>query len=233
MNAIRTGILQPTTLTMLCGLMIVIAATLALGAMAQDQSGQSIATVSRSFRTETGLHRNEFELIAVDQKDPQASAIVNTPLPGTLVLSFGALKNTADPSREFASLLSELERIIEHYEVEAPVREVRINISDSTPEYATSLIRKSSGILDDAGRLDPRDRMQLEIQVWAASPTQAGWIDAIRKASRLHAEIDHRLSTTGPRKYITTSSAALWPHSARVRPAMTIVLRVPVTYSSE
>ena len=233
MNATRSGILQPTTLTMLCGLTILIAATLALGSMAQDQSGHSIAMVSRSFLAETGAHRNEFELIAVDQKDPLASAIVNSPLPGTLVLSFGELKNKVDPAREFASLLSELERIVEHYEVEAPVREVRINISDSDPQYVTSLIRTSSGILDDAGVLAPSDRMQLEIQTWAASPTPAGWIDAIREASRLHAEIHHRLSTTGSRQYTTTSSAALWPHSARVRPAMTIVLRVPVTYSSE
>jgi hypothetical protein len=233
MNAIRSGIFRPTTLTMLCGLTILIAATLALGSMAQDQSGQSIAMVSRSFRAETGAHGNEFELIAVDQKDPLDSEIVHSPLPGTLVLSFGELKNKANPASEFASLLSELERITEHYEVDAPVREVRINVSEAAVEYVISLIRKSSDILDDTGVLTSRDRMQLEIQLWAASPTQAGWMDAVREASRRHTEIDRRLSATGSRQYDTTSSAALWPHAARVRPTMTIVLRVPVTYSSE
>ncbi|MCA9011444.1 MAG: hypothetical protein KDB01_16945, partial [Planctomycetaceae bacterium] len=70
--------------------------------------------------------------------------------------------------------------------------------------------------------------LNLEIQTWAASPTQKAWIDAVQDASRLQLEIDRGLSEAKLLHLRIKSSAALWPYSARARPALTIVVQVPV-----
>ncbi len=185
MKANHSAMMQPTTMTVISGLTIVIAATWALGSMELDQSGQSIAMVSRSFRTETGIRRNAFESIPVGQTILLNITPVRYRSSPSPAVTVGEAKEDVDPARIFASLISELERIAGNSLSEAPVHEMELNIIDRDPEYAVSLIRKIHGSLVDAGFLSTQEKLQLEIQTWAASPTRAGWGDAVQEAAHL------------------------------------------------
>jgi len=232
MSSFRVGILQPTSLTLLSGLAIIVAATLALGSMAQDQSGQSAATVSKSFRAEMRASDNEFTLIPIVCEAAQDSAMTEPRLPGRLPLSFGQVKDNIDPARDFANMLSELERIAGHCKVDAPVREVRIDVVDADLRSVTSIINQACDASDAADSMFLRDRMEAEIQTWAASPTPTAWIAAIREANRLRDETRREFSVADTPQFSIGASAALWPHADHVRPAMTIVLRFPSIESS-
>ena len=228
MKANHSAMIHPTTMTVLSGLTILVAATWTVGSMELDQSGQSIALVSSSFRTETGIRRNGFEPIAVGQINLLNTPPVRSRLPQSSAATVGEAKEKVDPARIFASLISELERIAGNSLSEAPVHEMELNIIDRDPEYAVSLIRKIHGSLDDAGFLSTQEKLQFEIQTWAASPTRAGWSDAVQEAAHLQHEIDCGLSEAKLPHLKTQSSAALWPHTSRIRPAMTILVQIPV-----
>lgn len=228
MKANHSAMIQPTTMTVISGLTIVVAATWALGSMEQDQSGQSIAVVSSSFRTESGIRRNGFEPIPVGQIDGWDTPPVRSRSSQSLAVTLGEAKEDVDPAQIFASLMSELERIAGNRRSETPVHAVELNIKDRDPEYAISVIRSIHGSLDHAGFLTTAEKLRLEIQTWAASPTQKAWIDAVQDASRLQHEIDRGLSDAKLLHITTKSSAALWPYPTQVRPALTIVVQVPV-----
>jgi hypothetical protein len=227
MKVLGPGIFSPATITMLSGMLTLLAATLALGSLAQDQSGQSVAMLSQSFRWEIGADENGFELIAIDRIHLPNPEVAPSSGPGALVLSFGESKVRFDPAKEFATLLSELERIAGNCVVATPAREVQINVADARPETVALLIENVSRTLQDVEALSNPLPMQIEIQTWAASPTETAWVNAIRDASQFRDDVDRRLSVAGSRQYRTTSSASLWPHAARARPAMTIVFRSP------
>ena len=228
MKANHSAMMQPTTMTVISGLTIVIAATWALGSMELDQSGQSIAMVSRSLPTETGIRRNAFEPIAICQTPVSNPPPARSRLPQPLTETVADAKADIDPAKVFASLLSELERIAGNSLSEAPVHEVEFNIRDRDPEYAVSIIRQIHGSLNDAGFLSSSEKLHLEIQTWATSPTLAAWIEAVQDASRLQDEIDRGLSEARLLHFRTQSSAAIWSHTTRLRPALTIVVRIPV-----
>lgn len=225
MKSIGFGVHQPMTLTMLSGLAIIVAATLALGSMVQDQSGRSAAMVSKSFRAEMRASEVECELIPIVCNAAQDSAAPQPRLPGRLVISFGQIQDKSDPAREFANLLSELERVAGNCAIDAPVREVRIHVVNAKSESVTAIIKQACDLWDETESGLSRDEMQVEIQTWAASPTPAAWIDAIREASRLRDKALQELSAANIPQISIRSSAALWPHPSRVRPAMTIALR--------
>ena len=232
MKSLRVDILQPTALTLLSGVAIIVAATLALGLMAQDQSGQSAAIVSKSFRAEMRASDNEFTLIPIVCDAAQDSAMTEPRLPGRLPSSFGQVKDNLDPARDFANLLSELERVAGHCAIVAPGREIRINVVDADHKSVASIINQACDLSDAANSMLVCDGMQVEIQTWAASPTPTAWIDAIREANRLRDETRQKLSTASTPQFSIGASAALWPHAHHVRPAMTIVLRFPQLESS-
>jgi len=227
MKPLDSAIHKPTTLTILSGLSTIVAATLALGSMSQDWSGQSAAMVSMSFRTELGANDHEFDLIPVVNDDSKDVAIAEPHLPGRLVMSFGQVKDNVDPAREFANLLPELERVAGRCTAEAQVLEVRVDVFDLVPKSVTSLFEQVCDVLDDREALFFRDRMCVEIQTWAASPTQAAWIVAVREASRLRDDMDAGFLKADSPQFSISSSAALWPYADRIRPAMTIVFGFP------
>ena len=232
MKSPGSGIHKPTTLTMLSGLATIVAATLALGSMAQDRSGQSTAMVSKSFRTELGANDHEFELIPLVNDNSRDVDVAKPHLPGRLVMSFGQVKDNVDPAREFASLLPELERIAGRCTADAPVREVRIDVFYNDPESVTSLVeqacQQACHTSEDRESLLLREGVHVEIQTWAASPTQAAWIDAVREASRLRDGLNAEFSQANSPQFLISSSAALWPYADRMRPAMTIVFGFPI-----
>ncbi len=225
MKSIESGIRQPTTLTMLSGLAIIGGATLALGSMVLDQSGQSAAMVSKSFRAEMRASEVECELIPILGDAAQDSATTQPRLPGRLALSIAQLPDKTDPAREFANLLSELERVAGQCAIDAPIRGVRIHAANADLESVTAIINQACDLWDDAESGLSRDKMQVEIQTWAASPTPTAWIEAICEASRLRDKALQELSAANSPQISIRSSAALWPHASRVRPAMTIALR--------
>ena len=223
MTSSCSGIHQPATLTLLSGLATIVVTTLALGSMAQDQSGQSTAMVSKSFRAELGASDHKLELIPVDD-DSKDLAKAQPHSPRRLVMSFGQVIDRIDPAEEFASLVPELERIAGRCRVESPVWEVRIDVFNTDPRSITSLVEQACNTLDDSESLFLRDRVHVEIQTWAASPTQAAWVSAVREASRLRDDVDAAFSTASLPQFLISSSAALWPYADQMRPAMTIVL---------
>ena len=224
----HSAMIQPTRMTVISGLTVMVAAAWALGSMELDQSGQSMAMVSGSFRTATGLHQDKFKSIAIRQTNLSSPAPARSRLQQPLDMTVGETKKEPDPAEVFANLLSELERIAGNSLSEAPVHEVEFNIIDRDPEYAVSVIRQIHGSLDDAGFLSSREKLPLEIQTWATSPTQAAWIEAVQEATLLQHEIDRGLSEAQLPHFRTESSAAIWPHTTRLRPALTIVVRIPV-----
>lgn len=224
----HSAMIQPTTMTVISGLTVMVAATWALGSMEPDPTGQSAAMISSSFRYETGISGNGFEPIAICQSPMSNPPLARSRLPQPLTETVADAKADIDPAKVFASLLSELERIAGNSLSEAPVYEVEFNITDRDPEYAVSIIRQIHGSLNDAGFLSSREKLPLEIQTWATSPTLAAWIEAVQDASRLQDEIDRGLSEARLLHFRTQSSAAIWPHTTRLRPALTIVVRIPV-----
>jgi len=227
MKTFDPGIFPPATITMLSGMMILVATTLAVGSLTQDQSGKSAAMLSQSFRAEIGAKEEEFELISIERND--SLSINNAPplMPLTLNLSFGKRNDQCDPASEFTMLLSELNRFAGNCVAAPPVREVQINVFETNTETVTSAMERISKSLHDAELSSVQGGLQMEIQTWAASPTQTAWVNAVLDANRLREELDLHLSMSGTPQYKTTSSASLWPHPDRVRPALTIVLRSP------
>ncbi|MEJ7590467.1 MAG: hypothetical protein WKF77_02890 [Planctomycetaceae bacterium] len=202
-------ILQPAALTMLSGLVILIAATLALGSMAQDQSGQSVAMVAKSFRAEMHARDDECRLIPIAGDVAQDSAMTQPGLPGHLEMSCGQVKDNADLAREFANLLSELDRVAGTCAIDAPVRELRINVATADLESVTAIINQSCNSLYETESVLLRDEMHVELQTWAASPTPTAWISAIREANCLRAEVRQELSVNNAPKISFGSSAAI------------------------
>ena len=227
MNTFAPGIFPPTTITMLSGMMALVATILAVTSLTQDQSGQSAALLSQSFRAEIGAEADKFELIAIARKDSPSFNNAPPLMPLTLDLTFGQRKDHFDPASEFAMLLSELSRFAGNCVAGPPVREVQIDVLETNSEIVTSAMEQISSSLRDAELSSVQGGLQVELQTWAASPTQTAWVNAVRDADRLREEMDLHLSMSGTRQYETTSSASLWPHADRVRPALTIVLRFP------
>ena len=133
MKSSGLNILQPAALTMLSGLAIIVAATLALGSVAQDQSGQSAAMVSRAFRMEMGSSEDEFRLIPIRSGASQDFEKPRHRMPGPPGNSFGQVKQTANPAQEFAVLLSELERVAGNCTVETQLRVIRFHVMHARP----------------------------------------------------------------------------------------------------
>lgn len=233
MNSPCAAILRPTALTMLSGLAIIVAATLALGSMAQDQSGQSAAMVSESFRTEMSIRDDEFELIPVVIDLAENAATMESRLPDRRVRSFGQVQDNVDPAREFANLLSELERVAGEGSVEEPMREFRLNVFDTDCESVTSLVTRSCDILSAVDATLSQDRMEAEILTYAASPTRTAWIDAVREASRWCDQMNTEILKTNVQPISIASSATVWAHRDHVRPAWTLVLRFPRTKTTK
>ncbi len=229
MNSSDPAILQPTALTMLSGLAIIVAATLALGSMSQDQSGQSAAMVSKSFRMEMSIRDDEFEMIPVVIDLAENAATMEPRLPDRRVRSFSQVQDNIDPAREFANLLSELERVAGEGTVEVPMREFRLNVFDTDCESAASLVTQSCDILSAVDATLSQDRMEAEILTYAASPTRTAWIDAVREASRWCDQMKTEILKTNAQPISIASSATVWAHRDQVRPAWTLVLRFPRT----
>ena len=225
MNSSSRAFLQPTTLTMLSGFTIIVAATLALGSMVQDQSGQSAAMLSKSFRMELGATGVEFPLIPSGSEPSPDSATPRLSVSADPRKTFGQIKAFTDPVQEFAFMLSELERVAGHCTAETAMREVRLNWENAGTETVTSMINQACEILHEKDATLSGNSLQVEIQTWAASPTPAAWLDAIRHASHLRQAVHAELTATGQPDPLISSSAALWPYADRVRPAITIVFR--------
>jgi hypothetical protein len=131
----------------------------------------------------------------------------------------------ADPVQEFASMLSELERVAGKSSLDLAMREVRINVVEADSETLVSIIDQACELLNREDETLSRATLQVEIQTWAASPTPTAWLDAISHASHLRQEVHARLSYAAPSDMLMLSSAALGPYADRLRPALTIVLR--------
>lgn len=225
MNSSGFAILHPTTVTMLSGLGIIIVATLALNSMAQDQSGQSAAMVSKSFRMEMGAGSAAFPLIRTGRSAFRNPAVPQAILPLRPGTTPGQLKAFCDPVQEFALMLSELERIAGQSTPDTAMREVRINVINAGAENVASVIKRTCELLIQRKETFTRDSLQVEIQTWAATPTPAAWLDAITHASKLRQDVHAQLREADAPELLISSSAALWPYADRARPAMTIVLR--------
>lgn len=184
--------------------------------------------VSEAFRIESGMDRNNLELIDVGRHDPVPEPPVRHRRLRPLIWSENEAPAEVPPAREFAGLLSELERIAGRSIPEGPVREIRIDLQNSDPEGAVSVVQEMCDLLNDAGMVSPRESLTVELQMWAASPVQPAWLDAAVEANRLQQHFDRICAATDRTRFKTASSAALWPHTDQTRPAMTIVLQVPV-----
>lgn len=231
MNPSGHALFQPTMLTRLSGLATIIVATMVLGSMAQDQSGQSAAMVSKSFRAELGVSDvfGPFSF-ASESSRPKPEAVRH--LPDILDLPFAAVKTNIDPAQDFANLQSELERAVGGCKAAPAMREIRIDILVNDATLLDSLMTRTSDLLADAELKFDRNTITIEIQAWAASPTLSAWMAATREALRLRKEMQSQLSATESRHLQFSSTAALWPHSDQRRPKATLVLRLPLQSST-
>lgn len=228
MTSFRFRFYHPTTLTLLSGLAIIVVATLALTSMAQDQSGHSVALVSKSLRDEMRIRDDGLTLIPC--ATAQAAVVTEPRVLGPLVVSFGQVKNNPNPPRDFAHLWSELQRVAGQCAIDAPVREVRIDVMNADVESIVWIIQQADDLANTPQGLG--DTVQAEIQTWATSPTPTAWSAAISEANRLRDKVLQELSATNTSEISLGSSAALWPEAKRARPAMTIVLRFPFVDTS-
>ncbi|MDA1232231.1 MAG: hypothetical protein O2856_15765 [Planctomycetota bacterium] len=232
MNSSGHAFLQPATLTKLSGLATIIVATLALGSMAKDQSGQSAAMVSKSFRAELGASHDAFGVISFATLSSRGKPKAIRQLPNIADRPFADVKANVDPAQDFANLQSELARIGGACTALPAMQEIRIDILVDDAALIDSLMNRTSDLLADAELKFDRNTIRIEIQTWAASPTQSGWIAATREALRLRNEIKMELSATESHELQISSSAALWPHPDQLRPAATIALRIPLPSST-
>ncbi len=230
MKASSTSLFQPTTLTMLSGFATIIATTIALGSMAQDQSGQAVAIVSNSFRTELGSRNEDVRVISVNANLPQLQSPEPRQLPSLINKSFAQVKMNVDPQQDFANLRSELERIVGEIKFDRPMREIRVNIMHVDASRRSSQIHQICELLATAESELARVPMKIEIQTWAASPTPEAWVEATQEANRLRDQVLIQQSTADQPQCQISTSAGLWPHANQLRPHATVVLRVPVTY---
>ena len=230
MKASSYSLLQPTTLTMLSGFATIIATTIALGSMAQDQSGHAAALVSKSFRTELGSRNEDIGVISVmaDSSHHQSSA--QRQLPSLISKSFAHVKINVDPQQDFANLQSELERIVGEIKIDRPTQEIRVDIKHNDTSPGSSQIQQICDLLTTAESQLSQGTMKIEIQTWAASPTPAAWVDATREANRLRNQVLAERSTADQPPCQISTSAGLWPHANQLRPNATVVFRVPVIY---
>lgn len=222
------ALLQPATLTRLSGLATIIVATLALSSMAQDQSGQSAAMVSKSFRAELGANDKAFGVISFATLSSREKPEAIRELPDLLDRPLAEVKANVDPAQDFASLQSELERVVGGCKAEPAMREIRIDILVNDATLIDTLMNRTSDLVADAELKSDRNTIRIEIQTWAASPMQSAWFAATREASRLRNEMQMEFSGTESAQLQICSSAALWPHPDQMRPAATIVLRLPL-----
>lgn len=230
MNSQSHSLFHPPALTMLSGFAIIIATTLALGSMTQDQSGHAAAVVSKSFRMESGLSKKDGGVIAVNDDTSQHQPPPQRQLPRLISKSFAQVKLNVDPRQDFENLKSELERIVGEIKFDRPMQEIRVDLQQNETSPGTPLIQQICQLLATVETEISPGAMKIEIQTWAASPTPEAWVDAAHAANRLREQVlAAKLMTNHPNYQISTS-AGLWPHANQSRPAATVVLQLPVIY---
>lgn len=215
---------------MFSGFAIIIATTIALGSMAQDQSGHAAAVVSRTFRTELGSRDADAQVIAIDDDmlrnlppaRRQLSSLMNKP--------FAQVKINVDPQQDFPNLQSELQRIVGEIQFDRPMHEICINLPPGKITADSSLIDQICELLAAAESELARGSIKIEIQTWATSPTPEAWVDATQVANRLREKVLAKQSLASQSRCQISTSAGLWPHTNELRPASTVVLRLPVIY---
>ena len=230
MKASSHSLFQPTTLTMLSGFATIIATTIALGSMAQDQSGHAAASVSKAFRTELGSRNEDVGVISIYDNMSQHQSPEPRQLPRLINKSFAQVKMNVDRQQEFANLQSELERIVGEIKIDRPMREVRVDLKHDDTSHCSSQIHQICEMLTTAESELASGSMKIEIQTWAASPTLKAWVNATQEANRLRDQVLAERSTTDQPQLQISTSAGLWPHANQLRPYATVVLRVPVIY---
>ena len=141
------SLFKPTTLTMFSGFAIIIATTIALGSMAQDQSGHAAAIVSKSFRTELGSRNEDVGVISVNDEMPQHQSPAPRQLPSLINRPFAEVKLNVDPQQDFSNLQSELERIVGKIEFDRPTQEIRFDIQHNHTSPSGSQIHQICDLL--------------------------------------------------------------------------------------
>jgi hypothetical protein len=224
------SLFHPTTLTMLSGFGIIVATSIALGSMAQDQSGHAAAIVSKSFRIELGSTQEDIGVISVNDDTSQNQPPAQRQLPSLISKSFAQVKMNVDPQQDFENLKSELERIVGGIQFDRPTQEVRVDMQQNDTSRSTSTIHQICELLANTeSQLSP-GAMKIEIQTWAASPTPEAWVAATHVATHLRDQVLAERSTANQAKFQIATSAGLWPHANQSRPAATVVLQLPVIY---
>lgn len=230
MKASPHSLFQPTTLTMLSGFATIIATTIALGSMAQDQSGHAAAIVSKSFRTELGSRKEDVGVISVNDDMSQHPSPAPRQLPSLINTSFAEVKMNFNPQQDFENLQSELERIVGKIKVDRLTQQIRVDIPHNDTSPRSSQIHQICDLLAIAESELSRSTTKIEIQTWAASPTPAAWVDATREANRLRDQVLAERSTADQPQCQISTSAGLWPHANQLRPHATVVFRIPAIY---
>ena len=226
MRQFSSDFLPASTMTLLSGFVIIFATTLALGSMTRDQTGYSIASVSMAFRTELNGDIRDFEVIPVSAADP----FVPVTSPPVVENRFTILPRPESPGNdrtdEFRNLLLELRRIAGNATVSQPFREVTIDLFCAADPESGRQIDEFSEACDVLDSLPPSAAsLQFEIRKWAASPTNAAWIDSVHSASVLRSKLQAHWKATRSTPIGISSSATLWPHADRLRPELTIFVR--------
>jgi hypothetical protein len=224
------SLFHPTTLTMLSGFGIIIATTIALGSMAQDQSGHAAAIVSKAFRMQLGSNKADVGVIFVNDDISQHQQPAMRQLPSLISRPFAEVKMNVDPQQDFENLKSELERIVGEIKIIRPTQEIRVDLEQTDSSLGTSPIQQICELLANAeSQLSP-GAMKIEIQTWAASPTPEAWVAATHAANHLRDQVLAERSTENQPECQISTSAGLWPHASQLRPAVRVVFRLPVTY---
>lgn len=224
MNTSCYSLFKPTSLTMVSGLLTIVATTIALGSIAHDQSGQAAAIVSKSFRTKLGAQNDNTALVLVDFGIKLPEPPENRELPDLTSRPLAQVKRNVDPRQDFANLQLELERIVGEFKTVQPMQEIQLHVFDADPEIATSISAQIIDFLATAESRLSHGIMKIEIQTWAASPTPTAWIEATQAANNLRDQVTAQIPQSQRQQFQISSSAALWSHQDRLRPAATIVL---------
>ena len=224
------SLFHPTTLTVLSGFATIIATTIALGSMAQDQSGHAAAIVSKAFRTELGSRNEDVGVISVNDEVPQHQSPAPRQLPSLINRPFAEVKLNVDPQQDFSNLQSELERIVGKIEFDRPTQEIRFDIQHNHTSPSSSQIHQICDLLTTVESELSHGAMKIEIQTWASSPTPTAWVDATREANNLRDEVLAERSTADQPQCPISTSAGLWPHATQLRPHVTVIFRIPVIY---
>ncbi len=224
------SLFQPTTLTILSGFATIIATTIALGSIELDQSGQAVAIVSKSFRTELGSRHEDVGVISVNHDMSQNQLPAPRQLPNLIDRPFALVKINRNPQQDFANLKSELDRIVSEIQFDRPMRELRFDIKQDDTAGRRPPIHEICELLATAEYELSQDSMKIEILTWAASPTTEAWITAAQAANSLRDQVLYERSNTDQPQCQISTSAGLWPHADQSRPAATVVFRLPVIY---